>query len=438
MKSIFLIIFLITVSFNIFAHEGGHGQPEIWTVNNQPFIGQFLKLDAHKVFFLNKGHKLVYYKLSELSPLHQKLVLERHRAIVGVNGLIHLQSQPSFWSKINPFVFSMGVLLLLAALWFLIRKNPGYALRFSITGCLLLCATACSSDDDASDPDASTTEVLANNISFLSSLFEQFSNVSTSYDDTYFYISSNGLPNHTMMVGITAWNEQVPIDQPYTGSNSWSIPIQPKLSDNPLSTASNFFKGAIAVAVNGVPIFNPLNNRGEDTNMIGELDQWGGHSGRADDYHYHLPPIHLESTVGTASPIAYALDGFPVYGETTKELDVYLGILNDDGSYQYHTIDSYPYFIASMRGLVNLDPNNTAPENQILPQAFTTPIRSDLDGQPQTVSITNFEKSGTTSYTMTYTQQDETYIINYGWDDNEIYSFEFVNPTETTSSTYQR
>ena len=47
--------------------------------------------------------------------------------------------------------------------------------------------------------------------------------------------------------------------------------------------------GAIALAVNGMPIFNALNNRGDDAYLAGELDDWGGHAGRADDYHYHMP-----------------------------------------------------------------------------------------------------------------------------------------------------
>ena len=54
----------------------------------------------------------------------------------------------------------------------------------------------------------------------------------------------------------------------------------------PLSLKTNFMKGAVAIAPNGVPIFNPLNNTGEDAYAIGELDQWGGHCGKADDYHY--------------------------------------------------------------------------------------------------------------------------------------------------------
>ena len=60
---------------------------------------------------------------------------------------------------------------------------------------------------------------------------------------------------------------------------------------------NQFLRGAIALAVNGIPIFNPQNNGGEVSADIGELDQWGGHCGRADDYHYHVAPLHLQSVV---------------------------------------------------------------------------------------------------------------------------------------------
>ena len=64
-----------------------------------------------------------------------------------------------------------------------------------------------------------------------------------------------------MMVGITNWQQQVPINKNYTSENSWAIPLHPKMAENPLSTKTNLLKGAIAVAVNGIPIFNPLNNK---------------------------------------------------------------------------------------------------------------------------------------------------------------------------------
>ena len=236
-----------------------------------------------------------------------------------------------------------------------------------------------------------TVDVPQNNISLMQSFFEKFDGVKTDSDENYLYVSSNGLPDHEMMTGITNWQQQVPINQNYTGTNSWAIPLHPKMAAHPLSTKTNLLKGAIAVAVNGIPIFNPLNNRGEDANAIGELDKWGGHCGRADDYHYHLPPLHLQEQVGAGNPVAYAVDGFPVYGETTDKLDEYLGKMNADGSYEYHTIKAYPYFIAGMRGEVKLDPNSNAPENQVTPQPRTHELRPAL--RPlRGAEITGFKK----------------------------------------------
>ena len=106
---------------------------------------------------------------------------------------------------------------------------------------------------------------------------------------------SNGMPSHNMMVGITSWQQQVPVPQPYTGANAWQIPAAPTLAATPISAKTALYRGAIALAVNGVPIFNALNNRGDDAYLAGELDEWGGHAGRADDYHYHVAPLHLQS-----------------------------------------------------------------------------------------------------------------------------------------------
>jgi len=55
--------------------------------------------------------------------------------------------------------------------------------------------------------------------------------VQTRWDEHYFYVSSNGIPNHNMMVGIKSWQQQVPLPQDYTGTNSWSIPLEPELTD---------------------------------------------------------------------------------------------------------------------------------------------------------------------------------------------------------------
>lgn len=287
-------------------------------------------------------------------------------------------------------------------------------------------------------------DVPGNDLTYMQGLFEKFSGVTISSDDTYFYVSSNGLPDHEMMTGITAWNEQVPIDQDYSGSNSWVIPLHPELAENPISLSDNLMRGAVAIAVNGIPIFNPKNNTGKYSGEIGELDQWGGHSGRADDYHYHKPPTHLQETVGEGMPIAYALDGFPVFGETNDTLDDCLGKFNDDGSYQYHTIEDAPYFMAKMRGAVKTD-SNMGPENQIIPQATTQPVRNpdtdpnpNFSQKPHEVLITNFASNGNNSYSMTYTEEGEEYTINYSWDTNGLYTYQFIGPNGTETYNYQR
>ncbi|CAN0605454.1 unnamed protein product, partial [Ectocarpus sp. 12 AP-2014] len=171
-----------------------------------------------------------------------------------------------------------------------------------IISSFILIVLACGNDeatDEGTEDDSSTpASVPTNDVATLQEHFGHFSGVSTSADDTYFYVSSSGLPEHDMMEGITNWQQQVPIPQEYNGTNSWAFPIQPILAETPLSSEEHFLRGAIAIAINGIPIFNPLNNRGEDALSIGELDNWGGHCGRADDYHYHVPPTHLESVVG--------------------------------------------------------------------------------------------------------------------------------------------
>ncbi len=258
--------------------------------------------------------------------------------------------------------------------------------------------------------------------------FGHFDNMSSREEGKYFRISSNGLANHNMMEGITSWQQQVPLPQNYTGNNSWSIPLEPKIAENPISTANHFHRGAVAIAVNGIPMFNALNNRGEYATDVGELDKWGGHSGRADDYHYHLAPEHLEEIVGKGNPIAYALDGFPLYSQTTDRLDKYLGKFNTDGSYQYHAVDYQPYFIAGLRGEVQTDTPSNAPEDQIIPQAKTTPVRTKQYGPLAGASITKLTQTGPKAYSLEYIINNQKYYVNYSWNQSGHYKFTFIDP----------
>src|SRR5262245_58783062 len=51
--------------------------------------------------------------------------------------------------------------------------------------------------------------------------------VTVRWDERLLFIESNGLPAHQMMVGITNWQQQVPVPQRYTGANAWQIPLTP-------------------------------------------------------------------------------------------------------------------------------------------------------------------------------------------------------------------
>ncbi len=301
--------------------------------------------------------------------------------------------------------------------------------------------TVPSTDNNSNN---SNTSIPKNRISFLDSAYQAFKpTVSTSSDNTYYFVACNGLPSHNMMIGITSWQQQVPIPQAYTGSNSWSIPLQPAYATTPLSTKTNFMKGAVAIAINGIPIFNALNNRGEDSYAIGELDNWGGHCGRADDYHYHAAPIHLNETVAKL-PIAFGLDGFAVYGgkepngNSMNALDTCHGHTGDDGVYHYHGTTTYPYVIGAMKGKVSLDPTTPAPENQILPQAFAKAARPALTPLKGAV-ITDFKANGTNAYALTYKIGTKSGYVNYSWDANNKFTFTLIDTAGvSTTTTYQR
>lgn len=249
--------------------------------------------------------------------------------------------------------------------------------------------------------------------------------VKTYQDEQYLYVESDGMPEHPMMIGITSWQQQVPLPQFYTGNNAWRIPLNPVIAENPVSASNNLFRGAIALAVNGVPIFNALNNRGDDAYLAGELDEWGGHSGRADDYHYHVAPLHLQEKVGAGAPIAYALDGFPIYGSTEPdgslmaELDQFNGHFDANGNYHYHGTNSYPYINGGMRGVV------TVRNEQIEPQPHTQPIRPFLQPLRGAV-ITDFQELGNGAYSLEYTLNGQKAYVNYRVSGN-TYTFEFLD-----------
>ena len=67
-----------------------------------------------------------------------------------------------------------------------------------------------------------------------------------------------------------------------------------------MAAAPTTIDAALGVAINGVPIYDysaagelDINNYDAkvDTVVLGQLDNCGGHTGRGDDYHYHIVQI---------------------------------------------------------------------------------------------------------------------------------------------------
>ncbi len=268
--------------------------------------------------------------------------------------------------------------------------------------------------------------------------FLPFTKLDLRADGEFLYVGSNGMPEHNMMVGITNWQQQVPTPHDYFGDNAWRIPLHPVVSKEPASIKDRFLRGAIALAVNGIPIFNPQNNRGEVAQEIGELDQWGGHCGRGDDYHYHSAPLHLQTQAGKGMPIAYALDGYPILGLTEPDgspvgkLDEFNGHEVAGGGYHYHASTKYPYVNGGFHGEVvevggQVDPQPRAGGFR----GAGTPLRG--------AEITGFERlAGGKSYVLQYKVNGAKAEIRYGMESGGEWKFQYITSDgKKTEETYR-
>ena len=313
---------------------------------------------------------------------------------------------------------------------------------------------------------SSSESLLADNSALMASSFSPFKpKVRYYWDSTYFYQESDGMPDRTLMpnlmVGITSWQQQVPLPASYfanninpadSGSagylqpNYWRIPLVPLPAASPITLTDNFKRGAVALAADGIAIFNPRNNTGQFSHAIGELDAYGGHCGLGDDYHYHTFPTHLTAVLGNSKPIAWALDGYPVYGYLEPDGSAMLALDSDGGhnhgayGYHYHARGTYnsatgswtptaPYMMNAMHGTVvnygsQIDPqpsasglrgNNTGgytavPVAGATVTAFKNPVALTMDGSGNLIENVN----GTVSednYLMRYTVSGTSYDL---------------------------
>lgn len=275
--------------------------------------------------------------------------------------------------------------------------------------------------------------------------------VTVTCEDGFAVISSDVYPDHEMMTGIVATNEQVPV--PAEGYAA-PIPLEPKLGSTPQTRDA-----ALGVAVNGVPIFD-YTGGGEmteedlyhyqtqhDTYQTQQLDECGGHAGRGDDYHYHMTPVCMIAQMENAGPdaiIGWAFDGFPIYGDTNPDgtpiaegvLDVCNGQPDETFGYRYHTSEDAPYIVQCLMGEVA----DIRELPRVSPLVAVGTNEGVGPGVPPRGGVENlvFTQAADGSRSMDYTYQGEDYYIRYTPSETEgCYLFEtrtVTNGGEVTSA----
>ncbi len=438
MKKIILLLVCMLSGF-MFSHTLNYNKIVLrhWSIQKEhTFIdGSFSKFKNGLVSIEDAQNRIIDVPLQSLSAEDQLYVKNREDAIIAINTSLSTVNKAE---NVTPFLIkSILIALFLFVFGIYIFRNieskkRNYLIPIVSAGIIMTLFSFGKKMLTTTDPN------------FINSAFIPFiPNVHTSWDSNYFYVESKGIPNHTMMVGISnhGWQQQVPNPQCYIGTNHWSIPLNPIIAATPtLIDNVHFTRGAIALAANGVPIFNYHTNTGVDSYLDGQLDTYGGHCGKGDDYHYHTAPIHLYSLGQTTTnlPCAFALDGFAVYGSVEPNgtamttLDTNHGHYGTNGVYHYHGTSTAPYMIGSFVGQVTEDATN-----QLIPQAAAHPVRNEnwgpLAGALITSCVANANNNG---YNLSYTLNGTPgYATNFSWS-GTTYTFNYVTPSLTTPTNY--
>jgi hypothetical protein len=443
------LLFICLISNFVFSHTINYENVVLrhWSIEKEhQFIdGSFMMYKNGTVFIEDANNAISKVAFADLSNEDQKFVTSKNSWVKNLNTIAPEKNQGI--QSIFDFKFWLILLLLIAFGYYIYTISDRKKLKFLYPVLFLGILTSLYSFTKKA---MSTTDPL-----FVKSAFLPFaSTVSTSWDNNYFYVNSKGIPNHTMMVGIASggWQQQVPIPQCYVSTyinqsgfqNAWSIPLNPVIIGPPVPVNSSHFTiGAIAIAANGVAIFNLTTTSGANSYTTGQLDNYGGHCGKGDDYHYHTAPLHLISSGQTTAnvPLAFALDGFAIYGSSEPDgsalatLDANHGHYSN-GVYHYHGTanadKSNPQMITNMVGQVTEDSSL-----QIVPQALAKSIRGgNLTPLPKALITSCVPNATNNGYNLSYTLDNVVgYATNYSWN-GTVYTYNYVSPTGTTVATF--
>ncbi|HEX8964806.1 MAG TPA: YHYH protein [Patescibacteria group bacterium] len=144
---------------------------------------------------------------------------------------------------------------------------------------------------------------------------------------------------------------------------SLTLPLNPTMGASPTCVGM----GKIGVSIDGVAIYNGVDEQGRDAVAHEEQDSCGGHPDVSGEYHYHGPSSCVTGTKQNNTLVGYALDGYGIYSMydangkeyTNADLDECHGITSEimwNGKmvtmYHYVETQEYPYTIGCYRGSV--------------------------------------------------------------------------------------
>jgi hypothetical protein len=208
---------------------------------------------------------------------------------------------------------------------------------------------------------------LTKKISVLGSVSWPDAVFSTHVEGTQRTLQGNGLPVDSL-TGIFPIQRDDPAYQYDRNPNAIQsynldtlIPADPQLAADPSCVPM----GAIGYALNGVAIYNALDDAGRDAVAHEVQDACDGHPQQAGQYHYHGPSDCMPHADENNALVGYALDGFGIYSlydadgnaYTDADLDACHGITSEiewNGEtvtmYHYVLTREYPYTVGCFRG----------------------------------------------------------------------------------------
>lgn len=169
-------------------------------------------------------------------------------------------------------------------------------------------------------------------------------------------IVSDGIPDHAYGPFPGRGNPNSVRPQAY----QFRIPMAPREAER----AAPLPMGPVAVALNGIPFYNPYNAEGRNAveGAYAEVfDSCSGHPDLRGRYHYHQTPhclLQQRPELMNGGVVGWAFDGYEIRGPLEADgsrpagLDECNGHRGPDGLYHYHLTASFPYVMGCYRGQV--------------------------------------------------------------------------------------